>query len=247
MGTINFTIKGLAACYRKMEDEFWNIVFPTDKVHRVYFETSKPGKLNRISLNDKTVTITTTASVKPDDYEDASFKQYVMDLTGSYLHEQGLFQNQNRPTEIGERRIMIPHAKLSSIKQREGRLNYVFPIDQPDKIQLIKDGNEPRIFSMLVGGNINVEQEGKVTIAIEGEEQIDLSDGDWFHFDNDCQSESERNDFQLYQDIFVNQQSADIRYEVISIMKPNFTKKISTDPPPLICDTVVISNTEGLE
>jgi hypothetical protein len=268
MPTIDFTIKGLAVGYHKEGTEYWNIVFPTDEDHRVKFSYNQGGVTrDPLYLADKSITISSTDSEAPKIYEDESFLKDVIDLTADYLHSDGLMKRNIFLMNVRERSLKIPHATLFSREVREGRLNYVFPFDDPADIRLITDkdnSSKPKLFSMLIGGSINIKEGGKTTIEIEGEEIIDLSAGDSFHFDNDCHGETVRNDFQLYQDIFVNKSTPAKRYEVISIIDPNlfnkldpdsfknkldsdFNIKFMTSPPPLICEFVRISKPDGLD
>lgn len=253
MATVKFTIKGLAVCYRQDNDEFWKIVFPTDNLHVINFWTSRDTELNKIPLRDKRSITITANSIAPDEYQDAKFTKYVIDLTADYLHSHGLTRKIQPSPPTGERKLTIPHAKLTSVEEREGRLNYVFPFDDPGEIHLIRDKDNPeipQIFSKLVGGEINLSEGGRVTIEIDGEETKHLSAGESFHFDNDCDSLSARNDFQLYQDLFSNKVYSEKRFELVSINDPNlnkeFTLKLLTNPPPLVCDTSRISNPDGL-
>lgn len=264
MATIEFTIKGLAACYRKEGNESWNIAFPTDENHRVKFYWTKDGnKQGPIELADKDVKISSTDTEPPANYEDTSFIKQVIDLTDKdYLHSEGLIRRAVPLMDTRERLLQIPHANLSSKTLRDKRLNYVFPLGEPEKIRLIKDKDDsakPRKFSKLVGGTIKIKQGGKITIEIDGEESKVLSAGDSFEFDNDCFAESERNDFQLYQDIFANRADTNKLFEMISVFEPksfveNKIKRdsdsrieMTTDPPPLVCDTARISDPSGLD
>jgi hypothetical protein len=264
MATIEFEIKGLAACYRKDGDESWTIVFPTDDYHKVKFSFKKAtGETGSTELDGKTVTISSTNTAPPKDYEDAKFKKHAIDLTSDYLHTEGIVKRAVPLNETRETRLRIPHATLSSKKERDKRLNYVFLFDEPDKMRLIKDKDDPKKaqrFLNLIGGSINFKaNDGKMTINITGENPIPLSVGDTFKIDNDCNAESGRNDFQLYQDIFANKVDPNKLFEMISINDPKSAEKnkvkkdsdrlvkIFTDPPPLICDGVRISLTEGLD
>lgn len=256
--SIDFTIKGLAACYHKEENDFFNIIFPADETHKVYFMTSKGGTANRIPLKGRRITATVTKSIPPNEYEASCFIKYAKDFTGDYLHGAGVKKKRIKSHGVEEVKLEIQHAKLFSEKERKGRLNYVFPIHDPADIKLIvdEDGN-PQIFSELIKGEIEVEEGGMLTILIDGSEPIELSDGDSFHFDNDCHCETRRNDFQLYQDIFANilsEGGQEILYQTVSIKNPavGASAKTSaavrrTDPPPLDCDPVRISNLEYLE
>jgi hypothetical protein len=256
--SINFTIKGLAACYHKEENDFYNIIFPTDETHKVYFMTSKGGVANRIPLKGRRITVTVTKSIPPDEYEDSSFIKYAKDFTGDYLHSEGVKKKRIKSHGVEIVKLEIQHAKMFSAKEREGRLNYVFPINNPADITLIVDENgNPQIFSELIQGKIEVEEGGMLRILIDGVEPIDLSDGDSFYFDNDCHCETGRNDFQLYQDVFVNilsEGGQEILYQTVSIKDETVETFATisaafrrTDPPPLDCDPVRISNLEYLE
>jgi len=253
MSTIEFIIKGLAACYRKDGEDFWNFVFPTDKNHVIKFEWTQGEKTyGPIELAGKSATISSPDSLPPVAFEDSGFIKYTIDLTADYLHSQGIKMREMYQMQVAETTLKIPHATLSSISRNEGRLNYVFPFNDPGQISLIRDKDDPskpQIFSNLIGGKIDLKDGGKITINIDGEEPIVLSEGDAFAIDNDCHGSSERNDFQLYQDIFENKASSGKRFEMISIFDPNakVKKHPFTDPPPLICNGVRISLPEDLD
>lgn len=266
MAAIDFTIKGLGVGYYKDGTEVWTVTFPTDENHKVEFSYKKGGNASgSIYLADKSIKFSSTNSVAPEKYEDESFIENVMDLTADYLHPEGLSKREIFLKGVREISFDIPHAKLFSLELRQGRLNYVFPFDDPGNIHLITDkenSSKPQLFSMLVGGKISILEGGKVTITIEGEEPIDLLAGDSFHIDNDCYGETIRNDFQLYQDIFVNIKFPEKRYEMISIidpnlldepvskasgkLDPNLTIRMFTSPPPLVCDFVRVSKPNKL-
>lgn len=268
MGIINFTIKGLAVCYRKdTEPEVWNIVFPTDDLHKIKFSwTKKDGTKYEDEIANKSVTITSTDSEPPADgkYEDDTFVNQVINLTSRYLHCDGLRRRGDYQGKPGEKILQIRHAKLSVTPEdiRSERLNYVFPFDSLGDISLVTDENNPtnpQKFAKLVRGSINLKAQGKIKIEIDGV-PAELGENDKFEIDNDCHGESKRNDFQLYQDLFANKNDDRKRFEMISIIDPNIfdtestnTKtdldlnvKFLTDPPPLICDTVRISNTNDI-
>lgn len=257
MATVEFTIKGLAVCCYKGGEDFWTIVFPTDINHMVKFSYKKlTGEVGSADLAGKSVTITSTDFEPIITYEDPSFSKYVIDLTGDYLHSDGLKSRVTNVRNVSKTILKVPNAVLSSKELRERRLNYVFPFDDPGAISLIKDKADPtksQIFSKLVGGSINIKPNGKITITITDEQPIDLFEGDAFHIDNDCHHQSTRNDFQMYQDIFENKADPGKRFEMISIKYPNaietdsFEEKFMTDPPPLICDTARISLTDDLD
>ncbi len=270
MSTVNFALRGLAACYHKEGSDSWTIIFPTDDTHRIKFSYIKDGaKHPPIELGGKSVSFLSPFSKEPAEYEDASFRDFVLDLTGDYLYREGIKKN---PTAsgLGETKLEIKHATLRSLVPREGRLTYIFPFDTPDDIKLLKDkvGN-PQLITMLVGGSIQLQDDKNVTIEIEGESPIELSAGDSFDIDNDCHLPTETNDFRLYQKIYSGKKT-DLKFEAISIINPlsegnheesvsNLKKmnlersleesiiKIITSPPPHICDTVRISKPEGLD
>jgi hypothetical protein len=287
MGTFIFGIKGLAACYRKPDEKFWNIVFPTDKDHKVELYWIKNGvKDGPEYLADRKVNITVSGGEEraDDDFQYQSFED-VLDLTTNYLHANGLARrpieeqqkNEDGEPMVGRLELQIPDAKLFSCAPRENRLNFVFPFDKPADIQLItKADGRPKIFPTIVGGVISLMEDGEITINIgEGQNIINLKEGDTFFINNDCDGESIRNDFQHYQDLFVSPDPSDRRFEMISlydspnpepqtdmtcsfneepffnisILEPflkNFNKDINTEPPPRICDTVRISKTDLL-
>lgn len=270
--TINFTIEGLAAFFRKEGQEFWNVDFPTGGNHRVMFRYCKDGqKFDKGAVAQKSLTITSLYSAPPSSYQDQSFSKYVLDLTGDYFHEEGLRRNEILPSGIGKKSLVIPHATLSSDAKREKRLNFVFPSDNFSEIKFIHEhGNPsvPQLFSNKVGGRIELPEGKTITIRIDDEE-VELGRGDSFHIDNDCHTNPPENDFQRYQDIFLNKRNRDLKFQMITIDNPfakeNIEKfsedlfekgleafgikslvKILSDPPPIFCDPVVIGKSDGL-
>lgn len=252
MSTVEFTLRGLAACYHKEDEPFWTIMFPTDEKHRVKFTYVKSGlRYGPIELADVNVIISASDSQPPQEYEDVTFTKFVLDLTGDYLHKEGIIKN-TATAGFGERKLQIPYAMLRSERPRKGRLNYIFPFNSPDGITLLKDEDgHPQQITMLVGGSIIVNDK-KVTIEIDQMPIIELSAGDSFQIDNDCHDVIVTNDFQLYQKLYSNM-ARDVKFEAISINDPLYLPNNSssillaeTRNPPNICETVRISKPQGL-
>jgi hypothetical protein len=254
MSTVNFSLKGLAACYHKEENSFWTIIFPTDSKHKVKFTYFKDGsREGPIELADKSIEILSPDSVAPDDFQDKMFTKHVMDLTGPQFHKEGVKKNDVKAVAgFGERILQVPHAKLSAKPPREGRLNYAFPYDKPDDIVLLRDEDGDRqSITPLVVGSIIINDKA-IKIKIEGEPDIELFAGDSFDIDNDCHETIVVNDFQLYAKLYSNQESS-IKYEAISINDPTFIPTNADDvvttitaTPPNVCEITRISNTTGL-
>ena len=236
MGIFVFGIMGLAACYRKPNEKFWNIVFPTDDNHKVKLLWRKSsGESGEEFLANKKVAVIVSGSDdrQEDDFQYPSFAD-VIDLTADYLHANGLARrpdsaqqkNENGEPLVGKVELQILNAKLFSCVPRENRLNFVFPFNNPAGIRLITTADDrPKIFPIIVGGVISLKAGGEITINIDGQNITTLKEGDVFFINNDCDGKSIRNDFQHYQDLFVSPNPPDIRYEMISLYD-------SPDPQP---------------
>lgn len=233
MSTVKFTLMGLAVCYRKGNDEFWTVKFPTDEKHRAKFRYAKDGRKkssNPIELAGKTIIIKAPDALPlpPNGYAEPSFNEGVLDLSGKYLHTtNGVIKHpmSHSLTQITE--LKIPKAKLSSAYPRRGRLNYTFPFGKPKEIKLVKaiDEETPQQLTMIVGGEIKLPTGKGIIVEISGEDPIPLWDGDRFHIDNDCHCTPETNDFRIYHKLFKDKRDESLKYEAISIKDPTFDGK----------------------
>ena len=250
MPTVEFTIDGLATYYHKEERDYWNIIFPCDgNLHTVKFYFTKDEREEGpFHLVRKNITITAPNSVEPDEFEDESFSTHVLDLTGNYLHSDGLMKR--RIPSVLESRMTIQNAILYSVKEREDRVVFAFPIDDPSNVRYI-----PVNLTETIGGRITLNDGGEVIIAVEGGPEIPpLKAGDSFRIDNHCTNNPGANDFQMYQQLFVNRVSSSKFYNVVSLYKYQYdsigiieNKHFMTAEPPAFCDGSKISDTDGLD
>lgn len=282
MGEVTFGIKGLAVIYRKERNDSWTIIFPTNKDHKARLfikneESMKNGSedeyLNVGNLGSfQNIKIDSIGSIPPKDgvFQTTDFTESILDLTSEEFFGEGVQKNPDSRFTMGEKKIEIKHAVLSSILSQENRLNFVFPIDRPDEIKLLKkqDGS-PKWLTWIVGGAIELEEEGKILIEIDGNQFL-LKDGESFFIDNDCADDdiecqySDKNDFQIYLEYYLSKDVDPItrklrngkfrRVEAISIYIPDEdiklptgNKDIATKPPPKICIPAMISNPMGLD
>ncbi len=247
MPQVTFTIKGLVACYRKPADsEFWSFVFPYDNHHhRVYFKyTKKDGTtIRRMSLAGKDVAITAPGSAKPMDFATDRFRKHVLDITATYLHNEGLDRLQPN------KKMTIQNAVLDSVEERDDKFVTAYQFEtsnsQPSGTYTL-----PHSASKTIGGTINIPS-GKVVIKIEGRtSSIELSDGDKFEIDNYCGNC--RRDFLKYHSLFKNKIKNQKFCDAISIDKFTVKDKSALVPmtgePPAFCDGVWISgDSSGLD
>jgi hypothetical protein len=274
MSTVTFTISGLAVFYRVEGSDSWTIIFPTDECHKASLFVTNKEIGTSVPIADLAETehfsFTSTQSIPPKDgkFETPDFINEMMDLTGADLFEEGVQKNPNPDHTIGEKRLEIKNAVLFSEKVQENRLNYVFQVDNPDGIKLLKDENgQPRLLTNFVGGSINFEEGGEFTIEVNNQ-TIKLTDGESFEIDNDCHLlVSDENDYQTYQRYYLSSNVDSARrtlrngkfrrFETISIFKPTLDLILPTPPnpdsalgitvtPPRVCNPIRISNPKGL-
>lgn len=236
MPQVKFEIKGLAACYRKPEtSEFWTFVFPHDGHHKVDFSYTKGGTAyGPTSLANKNVRITAPEAASKAGSTD-KFRRHVLDMTASYLHNDGLDKKQPN------NKMMIQHAVLNSESERGDNFVVAMKFDAPNRPPVSANIlTEP--VSDLIGGTIEIPSGGKVVIEIEGEEPFELSAGDRFDIDNYCGGC--RRDFLKYYRLFKNKGDSGKFCDALSIEKFTLNEKaepiVDRGEPPAFCDGVWI-------
>lgn len=248
MPQVTFTIKGLVACYRKPDtSDSWTFVFPSDGHHKVYFKyTRKDGTtIRRMSLAGKDVTITAPGSSKPGDFATDKFRKHVLNITASYLHNEGLDRLQPN------KKMTIQNAVLNSDEERDDKFVTAYQFEDSNS-QPSSTYTLPYSASKTIGGTIKFSgSNGKVVIKIEGRRSsIELSDGDKFEIDNYCKNC--RRDFLKYHNLFKNKIKPQKFCDVISIDKFKVIDKSPLVPmtgePPAFCDGVWIGgDSSGLD
>lgn len=271
MPQVKFSIKGLAACYRKVvegrKEDAWTIDFPTGGKHLIsaWISKSNGEQILLGNLAGKIIQIDSSNSIRPTEFEDDKFRDHVLDLTSDDLHKEGLIVKQNKPVGRGVTTIKIQNATLTSNGEREDRLNFVFP-----KCDITKLKPLSKMLSKEIGGSVEISEGGQFTLIINGVRTV-LQAADTLCFDNDChQISNNENDFQLYQEIYSNLNSESeymiwtydykkITENIIGeIAKSGWKNEASlfnkilenitimSETPPIFCDPITIGKPEGL-
>ena len=257
MGYVTLSIEGLSASFYNQKNDVWNVIFPCDsKDHTVDFYFWKNGSLKtseRVPLNSKNIYITTENAIPPRVHSEPSFEM-VIDLTSNELHKEGLKFATNLPAGR-EKSIMTVADACFSAAETKRRRNYIF--DPNGTIKPI--GSD---YASIVGASIQLKENGKVIMKVEGLDQppFEFGDGDKLYFDNDCSKctlLSHINDFQYYQDIFENARFKDLEFVMLSFPLSTkeieeadlerFRKLIPFGPAPLFCDGMRISKSDDLQ
>jgi hypothetical protein len=238
MTTVNFTIDGLAACFQ--ENRLWNIWYPTDATHQVFFWFTRAGQPEQggWSLAEKTIAITVQGADKIPPGEHPSFS-HVLDLSGPLLHSDRL-EKVPAISAGANSKMTLENTTLGTAQFRSGYEAY---LDNPERIIAYN-------WAKTIGGEISVGNGGSVIVEVPGDSNfpIQLNPGDSFRIDNYCPDPTPGtdipNDFLMYYQLFNATDAAQFDLRSREYTQRAFGIKNNANPtgmdtnPPTVCDGV---------